>query len=192
MKTVRIKNTVDSADMLTLKIYHTAITASNLLSSSVSQSGVFTGRDLFNGLEFQVEDDVTQFFIENLSLCTNIGSGSLTTNTNAVEFHTFYPGDYGSVSVVGTQTKTFSVETTVRQNFSTHPTLTCTVTSNYPYEFGGWWTNPDLTGAPQSLANPLTIYSGSAHAYVTGSNQINSSNPSKVWYVGYKLGNNYY
>lgn len=192
MKTVRIQNTVNSADMLELKIYHTAITGSNLLTSSVSQSGIFTGQDLFDGLEFQVEDDITQFFVENLRLCTNIGSGSLSENTNAVEFHTFYPGDYGSVSVIGTVTRTFTNENTVRQNFSTHPTLTCTVTANYPYEFGGWWTSDDFSGPPQSLANPLTIYSGSRHAYVTGSSNIDSVNSSKVWYVGYKLGNNYY
>lgn len=179
MKTVRIKNTVDSADMLTLKIYHTAMAAGNLLSSSVSQSGIFTGRDLFNGLEFQVEDDVNQFFVENLTLCTNIGSGSLTGNTNAVLFITFDAGSYGSVQIIGTQSTTTSTSATVRQNYSTTPTLTATVTANYPYEFAGWFSNSALTGSALSNSNPLTLSSGSFSS-------------QDEYYVRYQLGSNYY
>jgi hypothetical protein len=194
MKTVKIQNTVNSADMLTLRIYHSATSAAGgtLLTSSVSQSGVFTGEDLYKGLEFQVEDNVSDFFVENETLCTNIGSGSLSESTAAVEFHSFYPGDYGSISVVGTVTSTFSVNTTVRQNFTTHPTLTATVSTNYPYEFAGWWTTGQFIGAPQSLANPITIYSGSRHAYVTGSSQINQVNSTKQWYARYRIGSDYY
>ena len=178
MKTVRIKNTVNSADMLQLKIYHTAITGSNLLTSSVSQSGIFTGQDLFDGLDFQVQDDISQFFIENITLCTNIGSGSLTENSNAVDFLTFGPGSYGSISVNGTVVRSFSTENTIRQNYSTHPSLTVTVTGNYPYEFGGWFTNSALTGSLVSNTNPLTLTSGSYE--------------NSTWYVRWQLGDNYY
>lgn len=179
MKTVRIKNTVNSADMNILQIYHTAITASNLLTSSVSQSGEFTGEDLYKGLDFQVEDDVAQFFVQNITRCTNLGSGSLTENSNVVEFYTIDAGDYGSVVIRGTVTRTTTTSTTVRQNFSTHPTLQLDVAASYPYEFGGWWDNPDLTGEPLSTDNPTTLYSGSFDSTTS-------------LYVGYQLGDNYY
>ena len=179
MKTVRLKNTVNSADMNILRIYHTAITGSNLLTSSVSQSGDFTGEDLFKGLDFQVEDDVAQFFIENITRCTNIGSGSLNENSNVVEFYTINAGDYGSVSIQGSVSRTTSTEVTVRQNFSTDPALTLEVTAQYPYEFGGFWDNEQLSGNPLSTSNPTTIYSG-------------SFNSTTTLYVGYQLGDNYY
>lgn len=178
MKTVKLQNTINSADMLTLKIYHTAITSSNLLTSSISQSGVFTGQDLFDGLEFQVEDDVNQFFVENLTLCTNIGSGSLTENSNLVEFFTFGSGDYGAVSIVGSETKSTALVLTTRQNFSINPTLTATVTANYPYVFDSWFSNAALTGSALSVDNPLTLSSGSY--------------TSTSWYPRYRLGNDYY
>jgi len=112
MKTVKLQNTVNSADMHELEIYHTAITASNLLTSSVSSSGIFTGVDLFKGLQFQVEDDINQFFIKNLTLCTNIGSGSLGEATSNVRFYDVYPGDYSTVNVLGTIERTSAIPTT--------------------------------------------------------------------------------
>ena len=168
MKTVKLQNTINSADMLTLKIYHTAITGSNLLTSSVSQSGVFTGQDLFDGLEFQVEDDVNQFFVENLTLCTNIGSGSLTENSNVIEFYTMGSDGNGSILAIGSSTKsTTSGHFTLRQNFSTDPSLTVTATGIYPNEFSGWYSNSSYTGSILSTANPLTLVSGSFNSHNT-------------------------
>ena len=196
MKTVRIRNTAVATDINVCEIYHTNNPAGAgphyKMSSSVSQSGQYTGDDLASGLEFQVDDNVTQFYVKNISRCVNIGSGSLSEDTTAIEYHSIFPGDYGSVSVVGTETKTFSTNTTVRQNFNTHPSLTVTATGNYPYEFGGWWTSDEYIGSPQSLANPLAIYSGSRHAYVTGSSQVNITNETKQWHVRWKIGSSYY
>ena len=167
MKTVRLQNTVNSADMLTLKIYHTSITGSNLLTSSISSSGIFTGQDLFDGLTFQVEDEVSQFFIENLSLCTNIGSGSLTENSNVIEFLTFGAGGNGSLEIVGSQTRTTTSTITVRQNYSVNPTITITASGNYPYVFDEWYSNSAYTGSVVSDDNPLTLASGSKQGLTT-------------------------
>ena len=179
MKTVKIQNTVNSADMHELEIYHSAITASNLLTSSVSQSGIFTGVDLFNGLQFQVEDDISQFFIKNLTLCTNIGSGSLGDAGNNVFFYQFDPGDYGTMEINGTNQIITAVPFTARQNFAINPTLTATVTANYPYEFAAWYSNSAFTGSALSTSNPVTIEKEDFNSTVT-------------WYAQYQLGDNYY
>lgn len=167
MKTVRLQNTVNSADMLTLKIYHTSITGSNLLTSSISSSGIFTGQDLFDGLTFQVEDEVSQFFIENLNLCTNIGSGSLTENSNVIQFLTFGAGGNGSLEIVGSETRTTTSTVTVRQNYSVNPTITITASGNYPYVFDEWYSNSAYTGSVVSDDNPLTLASGSKGGLTT-------------------------
>jgi hypothetical protein len=179
MKTIKIQNTVNSADMHELQIYHTFITGSNLLSSSVSQSGIFTGEDLFKGLEFQVEDEVTQFFIKNLTLCTNVGSGSLTENSNVVEYYYIDPVSDGSVQITGESTSTRAIGTTVRQNFSLVPTLTLEALPTYPYDFAAWYSNPQFTGSALSTDNPVTITSGSFGGKTS-------------WYVQKQLGDNYY
>jgi len=161
MKTVRIKNTVNSADMVTLQIYHSSITGSNLLTSSVSQSGVFTGQDLFNGLEFQVEDSIDQFFVKNLTRCTNVGSGSLSENSNYVAYYTVDPGSNASVQITGEDSRTRSSISTTRHNFSLYPTLTLESLPTYPYEFAGWYNNSSYTGTRLSNSNPVSITSGS-------------------------------
>ena len=165
MKTVRIRNTVDSADMLTLNIYHTAITGSNLLTSSVSSSGVFTGADLYKGLEFQVEDDVQDFYIRNLTRCVNIGSGSLGTLSNNVFFYTFGVGSgTGTLRTNGlssTDQQIYSTPVTKRHNFATHPSFTVDAIPTYPAEFVAWYSNSALTGSAISTDDPLTFTSGS-------------------------------
>lgn len=161
MKTVRIKNTVNSADMVTLQIYHTSITGSNLLTSSVSSSGIFTGQDLFNGLEFQVEDNIEQFYVKNLTRCTNIGSGSLSENSNYVAYYYVNPGTNSSVQIDGESTVTRSSDSTTRHNFSLYPTLTLESLPTYPLEFTAWYSNSGFTGSALSTSNPVTISSGS-------------------------------
>lgn len=171
MKTVRLRNTVIASDILTCKIYHTAINEANLLSSSVSQSGIFTGQDLYNGLTFQVPDSVTQFFVKNLTTCVNIGSGSLTENSNVVEYHYVDPGAGGSVTAYGESTDTFSTPRTIRHNYSLVSTFTLECTPTYPNDFAGWYSNSGLTSLV-STSNPLTLVSG-------------SFNSNTNWYVKY-------
>lgn len=161
MKTVRIRNTAIATDILTCKIYHTAINEDNLLSSSVSSSGVFTGADLANGLTFQVEDNIAQFFVKNLTTCVNIGSGSLTESSNVIEFFFVDPGSAGSVTITGESTTTTSSPSTTRHNFSLHPTFTMTITPTYPNEFSGWYTGSGLIGDPVETGKTLSLSSGS-------------------------------
>jgi hypothetical protein len=160
MKTVRIKNTINSADMVTLEIYHTSITGSNLLTSSISSSGIFTGQDLYHGLQFQVEDDVTQFYVKNLTRCTNVGSGSLSENVNNVRFITVDPGTHGSINAIGETSSTFSTTRVIRHNFSVYPILQLTVVPVYPYEFIGW--KVDGSSAITEVDNPLLINSSTS------------------------------
>lgn len=168
MKIVRIRNTAIASDILTCKIYHTSINEDNLLTSSISASGVFTGEDLYNGLTFEVNDSVSQFYVKNLTRCVNIGSGSLTENSNVVEFYYVDPGSGGSVSVYYESGNPITTSPgTYRHNFSVSPYLSLTINPTYPNEFQAWYSNSAFTGSALSTNNPVTITSGSFNSNTT-------------------------
>lgn len=165
MKTVRIRNTAVATDIVVCEIYHTNNPAegpSILMSSSVSQSGQFTGDDLYNGIEFQVPDEVSQFYVKNIDRCINIGSGSLTESSTVVEYFTVYPGSGGSISLQGEVTTITSTSGTYRQNFSVYPTLTLKSIPSYPNVFESWHTGTPFTNANKvGSTYDLVLVSGS-------------------------------
>lgn len=177
-KVVEIKNTAISGDILTLNIFQNSVSASNLLTSSVSASGVFTGADLYKGLYFTVEDNTTQFYVQNLTTCVNLGSGSIGELAQNVFFYTVNAGSYGSVEIIGSSEVTTTSEVNYRQDFGNSPTLTLDATATYPYEFAGWFGNNAFSGS-KLANNPVTITSGSAGGNLT-------------WYARYQLGSYYY
>ena len=177
-KVVKIKNTAISGDILTLNIFQNSISASNLLTSSVSASGVFTGADLYDGLFFTVEDNTTQFYVQNLTTCVNLGSGSIGELAQNVYFYTVNAGTYGSVEIVGSTEVTTTAQVSYRQDFGSSPSMTLTATATYPYEFAGWFANNAFSGS--TLGNsPITITSGSHGGNLN-------------WYAKYQLGSYYY
>jgi len=178
-KVVEIKNTAISGDMLTLNIFRDTISGSNLLTSSMSSSGVFTGADLYKGLYFTVPDTSTQFYIQNLTTCVNLGSGSLGEFAQNVFYYRVNAEAYGSVDIVGSSTVTTATEVNYRQDFASTPYMTLRSIPTYPYEFAGWYGNDAFSGSRISNTNPVTVTSGSF------SGNLN-------WYVRYQLGDYYY
>lgn len=162
MKTVKIKNIAIATDIQVCEIYHTSITGSNLLSSSVSSSGQFTGEDLAKGINFQVEDDVTQFYVKNIERCVNIGSGSIGENTNLVRYILVDPNGFGPVEFIGESQSVSSSSRTVRHNFSLYPTIKLIATPTYPLTFKSWHTAEPMTDSNKIGTNStITIESGS-------------------------------
>jgi|SaaInl85LU_5_DNA_1037374.scaffolds.fasta_scaffold46253_2 hypothetical protein len=162
MKTVRIKNIAIATDIQVCEIYHTNITGSNLLTTSVSSSGQFTGDDLAKGLEFQVEDNISQFYVKNIERCVNIGSGSLTENTSLIQFIHVDPNNFGPVEINGENQTVSSTPQTVRHNFSLYPTITLIANPVYPLQFDSWHIAEPMTSANKiSNSSKLTISSGS-------------------------------
>ena len=177
MKTVRIKNTSRSVDIFQCKVYHTTIADGNLLTTAVSSSGVFTGLDLFNGINFTVEDYVDQFLIETITIdnctgatctsCTNKGSGSISGNTfnNSVDFY-INSGRFGKVNYEGELSGSVDSAndanlTGILNNFTTFPKLTLTSVSDPNYAFEGWYDNAARSGSALSTNTEVEINSGS-------------------------------
>ena len=151
MKTVRIKNKSRSVDIFQCKVYHTTIAPGNLLTTAVSSSGVFTGLDLFNGINFHVDDNTDLFLIESITIdnctgtlcksCNNTGSGSISGNTfnNSVNFY-INSGIRGKVDYDGEFTGSVDSAndanlTGIVNNFTVFSTLTLTSTSDPTFTF---------------------------------------------------------
>lgn len=193
MKTVKIKNRSIAADISILKVYHTIKDSSNLLTTEASASGVFTGKDLFKGIEFQVDDHVDQFIIENLepagcvgdecNVCTNIGSGSISGEFSSSNFSYFIqPGRFGTVEYTGQYNRLISssddITTTLfTHNHSVYGSVELTVTPSGSFEFEGWYDNVDRAGTALSNNSTVVITQDT----VDGLN-IHSNN----WYVKYE------
>ena len=177
MKTVRIKNKSRSVDIFQCKVYHTTIAPGNLLTTAVSSSGVFTGLDLFNGINFRVEDNTDLFLIESITFdsctgtlcksCNNTGSGSISGNTfnTSVNFYV-NSGLYGKVTYEGEFTGSVDSAndanlTGIANNFTVFSTLTLTSTSDPNYVFEGWYDNAARTGTALSTNTQVDITSGS-------------------------------
>ncbi len=177
MKTVRIKNKSRSVDIFQCKVYHTTIAAETLLTTPVSSSGVFTGLDLFNGINFVVEDHVDQFLIETITIdncsgnsctsCTNKGSGSISGNTfNNNQLFYINSGQFGRVDYEGEFSGSVNSSddanlTLVSNNFTTFPNFTLTSIADYPYQFEGWYNNAARSGSALSTNTQVDITSGS-------------------------------
>lgn len=190
MKSVRIKNRSRAADIYQCKVYHTTVSPGNLLTTAVSSSGVFTGLDLFNGIIFQVDDNVDQFLIQTITLdgctgdlcstCSNIGSGSISGDlTNVRETYYLQPGQFGRIDYdgefSGSVTSTNDIDLTgITHNFTPFPTLTLTSIPDTGYFFEAWYDNAARTGTPLTTDNPVVIddggFGGSTSWYVKYAN----------------------
>lgn len=193
MKTVKIKNRSIAADISILKVYHTIKDNSNLLTTEASSSGVFTGEDLFKGIEFQVDDHVDQFIIENLepagcegdecNVCTNIGSGSISGEFSSSNFSYFIqPGRFGTVEYNGQYnrliTSSDDINTTLfTHNHSVYGSVELTVTPSYPFVFEGWYDNENRAGTALSNNSTVVITQDTVDGL-----DIHSNN----WYVKYE------
>ena len=193
MKTVKIKNRSTSGDIRILKVYHTFIDDNNLLTTAVSSSGVFTGEDLSKGINFQVDDHIDQFIIQNLqeagcegdecNVCTNIGSGSISGEFSSSDFtYSVQPGRFGTVTYDGQFSRTISSSndidlTSFTHNHTAYGSVDLTVTPTSPFVFEGWYDNVNRTGTPLSTNTTVTITEDTIDG-----NSFHSTN----WYVKYE------
>ena len=158
-KIVKIVATELGADIQSVDIYHTSITASNLISSSVTASVITT-----TGVTFEVEDNVTEF----LAFCSGGAcfgtSGSISVSVYSPttrHFHIITSGsdEGGSVSMtypytIGPTTSSF----TASVNYSLYTTATIVATGQtYPDDqFRGWYYSTNRN-TPFSTSATLTL-----------------------------------
>jgi len=187
MKRIEIRNTVNSADIQKVKIYHTEEIEDNLLTNELSAiDGTFTGQQLFDGLRFEVEDSVTEFITVSVTKCTNTGRAILIEDNLDIQYITFGAGDEGTLQIIGSVERVTSTTVTIRQDFSTSPSITVTATpfDQYRYVFDGWYTNPDYDGNRISRENPLTIAPSYSQGYSEGIYSFPNKFYAKWKYIG--------
>jgi len=168
-KLVKIKGTELGGDITTVDIYHTSITGSNLISSSVTAAQL-TG----SGITFEVADDVTTFYAYvSGGLCLGT-SGSITSSVYTPNTRYFTFGVSGSNNELGTieMISPFSIGPTqtlftASVNFNTYASVTIeAVSDTYPNDqFQGWYyageSTPFLDSGSTTLTLTLNTYTGS-------------------------------
>lgn len=174
-KKVKITATDVGTDIGLINIYHTELTSSNLLTSSVSGSQLLT-----SGFEFLVDDSITVFIAESADgQCLNYtGSINVSGEDQTSRFYRVYSDGNGTVQAntpfsIGPTTSSFSASV----DHSVYPIFVIEATATYPYEFDGWYDAPSggqliTTGNPLSLGlNPVAEEGESviAIAFPTGS-----------------------
>lgn len=153
-KKVTLTATDVGTDIGLINIYHTLITGSNLLTSSVNGSQLLT-----TGFEFIVDDSVTVFIAQAADgQCLNYtGSISVTGEDQTVRYFRVYSDGNGTVeetapSTKGPTTSFFSSSV----DYAVHSLFTIEATATYPYEFDGWY-DAATGGTLISTSNPLSI-----------------------------------
>ena len=171
-KLVNLTATILGVDVTTVSIYHTSVTASNLISSSIDKN-LLTG----SGISFVVEDNITDFYAYSDSGSCLGTSGSVTAsvyspNTRYFTFTTSGSVDEGgsiemvSPFTIGPTTSSF----TAAVNFLTYASATVEANSGtYPNDtFLGWYYTTTssaafYTGSTLTLTN--TTFTGSDDIY---------------------------
>ena len=160
----RVTITVDElgGDIRSVDLYHTAVTASNLITGSVSRN------HLFEGVVVTVDDDITKFFAQ-----ATAGAGPCHPETGSFIVERHRPNvRFFTVEAVGVgqveQTSPFSIGPTTSfsqsVDYNIYTSFNITATNSYPYEFDGWYEDSGAT-ILISNDNPLSItqyeYTGS-------------------------------
>jgi hypothetical protein len=143
-------------------IYHTSVTAGNLLTSSISASSLLTGVELI------VNDNTSSFIVVNSSTACSGSSGSvdegvyepntrffelIVADTNAVAAGS----GTGSISISSpTSAGPSSTSLTQTVDFDAASTFTTTATGNSNYDFTGWYTS-SLTSSGALISTNATL-----------------------------------
>ena len=170
-KLIHLIATQLGGDIETVDVYHTSITPSNLLSSSVS-AALLTG----SGITFEVDDNVTSFYgYVSGGLCLG-SSGSVTAslytpNTRYFTFYTSGSDEGGTIEM----SYPFSIAATENSftasvNFITYTNAVVEATeATYPNDqFQGWYYSPTSSTpfyTDPTLTLTLNTYTGSDVIY---------------------------
>ena len=153
---VRITAQEVGGDVQTVEIYHTAITASNLILSGV------TREQLYLGVTATVPDDATVFLAQStigVGPCyPRSGSFTVAKYRPNQRYFTVEAGTGGQVEqtvpFITAPTNAFSQSV----NYNLYTSFNINASTTYPYEFDGWYTASGASaGALISTDNPLSI-----------------------------------
>ena len=136
-RTITLNATQLGSDLTLMDIYHTEVTGSNLLTSSISTA------QLTNGITLNAPDDATLFIAQCTSgKCRQLtGSIEIPLYSQSTRYFTVNSDGNGTVSVTA-PIPAGPTLTTLSQsvNFNIYPLFTITAAPIYPYAFQGWYT----------------------------------------------------
>jgi hypothetical protein len=125
------------SELTLMDIYHTEVTGSNLLTSSISTA------QLTAGITLTAPDDATLFIAQCTSgKCNELtGSVEIPVYSQSTRYFTVNSDGNGTVSITtpvsaGPTTGTLSQSV----NFNVYPLFTITAAATYPFTFQGWYT----------------------------------------------------
>lgn len=136
-RSITINATQLGTDLSLMDFYHTEVTGSNLLTSSI------TTAQLTEGITLTAPDDATLFIAQcNTGKCRGVtGSVEVPLYSQSTRYFTVNSDGFGTVSITapisaGPSTTTLSQNV----NFNIYPLFTITAAPVYPYTFQGWYT----------------------------------------------------
>lgn len=158
-KLVNLVCTTLGPDVGLVHIYHTAVSASNLISSSISAS-LLTG----SGINFTVEDDVTKFIAYSPSGICAGETGSITAsvyspNTRYLHFFTSGSDEGGTIEMTTPFTvDPIATDFTASVNFTVYSSATVEATAGtYPDDIFQGWYYSTTSSAPFATGSTLTL-----------------------------------
>ena len=167
-KVVRIQATEIGADVDLVSLYHTEVSGSNLISSSL------TADDLATGFLINVPDSVNEFYLraENGACFDKTGSASVTPYSPNTRYFTVNSDGDGTVEVsLPTPAGPTSGSITQSVNFVNHSFFVIDAASVYPIQFDGWHDKPSgsagatLLSTDYNLSITLNTFTGSDDFY---------------------------
>lgn len=156
-KKITLTGTLLGSDLTVLDFYHTSVTASNLITSSISASYFAS-----NSLTFVVPDSATTFIAQCTSGDCFGETGSLfipAVDNNTLVYNLISDGN-GTVEISSPTTvsaTTGSIEYGI--DYTLYSALVAEATETYPYSFDGWY-DASSGGTLLSSNSTLTITSG--------------------------------
>lgn len=161
-----IKGTELGADLTDLAIYHTEVTASNLLVASITSSLLGT-----SGVEIEVPDDVTTIIARCINGDCSARTGSLVISPYAPNTRYFDVFSDGQGYVSATLPTTVAQTTTnfsKSVNYNTDSLFVIQASEIYPYVFEGWYNAVSGSGTLISTESQLSIGQNDYTASLTG------------------------
>lgn len=134
---VTLNATQLGSDLTLMDFYHTVVTGSNLLTSSI------TTAQLTEGITLTAPDDATLFIAQCVSgKCNNLtGSVEVPIYSQSTRYFTVNSDGFGTVSITAPVSAGPSITTLSQSvNFNIYPLFTITAAPIYPYTFQGWYT----------------------------------------------------
>ena len=155
----RVRLTVSGSlgdDLTTVSIYKNSITASNLLTASITAS------ELNNGILFDVPDNVFTFVARSDDgKCLNTSGSAVVQNVGNTRFFTVVSDGQGTVQINAPDVQdatTGTLEAAV--NFNVHSFFTIEAVATYPITFDGWYgvvSGSDASATALATSSVLSI-----------------------------------